>query len=330
MRTWNRVLLASGMMTTVMVGCALNESLSKDQETAALERVTCEALTDEPVELDECAGIAPDTDVAELVSRKGEDAGVFRCGTRHPDLIERERVEAEVASRSVASGPASVTGGAINVYFHVINQGTGIANGDLSATMITNQMNVLNSAFGTWGWTFNLAATTRTTNSSWFNTCDQSSTETAMKTALRQGSADDLNVYSCNPGGGLLGWATFPSSYSSNPKNDGIVLLYSSLPGGTAVPYNLGDTATHEVGHWMGLYHTFQGGCQKNNDYVSDTPAERSAAYGCPVGRDTCRTTGVDPITNFMDYTDDDCMDRFSAGQDERMDSMFTTYRFGK
>jgi hypothetical protein len=220
------------------------------------------------------------------------------------------------------------------VYVHVINKGSGIANGDIPDGQIQTQIDVLNAAYAQWGWSFALAGVDRTTNADWYTAGPRSPQETQMKAALRRGTADDLNFYTSNPGGGLLGWATFPSDYAHAPLNDGVVVLYSSLPGGSAAPYNEGDTGTHEVGHWMGLYHTFQGGCNvKKADLVSDTPAERSPAFGCPAGRDSCtgkQFPGRDPIENFMDYTDDACMDRFSAGQDERMDATFATYRLGK
>ncbi len=234
----------------------------------------------------------------------------------------------EQPERATAAA-AAVTGGVVDVHYHVINKGTGIENGDIPTAQVSDQMTVLNSAFAGTGWSFSLATTTRTTNAAWYAAGHGSAEERAMKTALRRGDANDLNVYSLNPGGGLLGWATFPADYQADPENDGVVILYSTVPGGTAEPYNLGDTATHEAGHWFGLYHTFQGGCSRKGDLVSDTPAERSPAYGCPSGRDTCRSPGADPIQNFMDNTDDRCMDRFTVGQDARMDAQFSTYRAG-
>jgi hypothetical protein len=256
------------------------------------------------------------------------------CGSIEPSDIEKARIEDEVDAHLAAiknSRTSSVDGGIISVYFHVINKGTGIANGDVPKSQIDAQIAVLNDAYATEGWRFTLALVDRTTNSTWYAMGAGSQAEAAAKNALRKGTADDLNIYTANPGGGLLGWATFPSSYSSRPKDDGVVLLFSSLPGGSAVPYDEGDTGTHEVGHWMGLYHTFQGGCNGNGDYVSDTPAEKSSAFGCPIGRDSCRTkTGLDPVQNFMDYTDDACMDQFSTGQDNRMSAQFTSYRYNK
>lgn len=254
------------------------------------------------------------------------------CATPKPSAGEMARVQSELEA---AAQPASRATGTvyINVYWHVINNGSSASAGNISQSQIDSQIAVLNSAYASTQFRFTLVSVDRTTNSSWYTATAGSSAQTAMKNALRQGSADDLNIYSNNMGGGLLGWATFPWSYTGNPKDDGVVLLFQSLPGGTAAPYNLGDTGTHEVGHWMGLYHTFQGGCSTNNDYVSDTAAERSPAYGCPTGRNTCTGTkypGNDPITNFMDYTDDSCMNNFTAGQSSRMSSAWATYREGK
>ncbi len=263
------------------------------------------------------------------------------CGTDHDPVkiaeaekdLKIRRANAKIYAELNNLDVPSAEGGVINVYFHVVSDG---AAGNISDAMVTAQMNVLNTAYATWGYSFNLVSTDRTSNATWFNGCYGAS-ETAMKNALHKGTAKDLNVYTCNPSNGILGYATFPSSYASAPLKDGVVLLHSSLPGGSAVPYNEGDTATHEVGHWMGLYHTFQGGCARSadsgGDLVADTAAERSAAYGCPSGRDTCSGksfTGLDPITNFMDYTDDSCMFEFTTGQDVRMDSLYTTYRFNK
>jgi hypothetical protein len=203
--------------------------------------------------------------------------------------------------------PLHVSGSPVTipVYFHVITSGAGAG---APAVPDQRQISVLNAAYAAAGFRFSLVATDTTANDAWYTTTGGAS-EIAMKNALHQGSADDLNIYTNNMGAGLLGWATFPSDFAAAPKMDGVVLLNASLPG-VQRRRNLDDTST--VGHWMGLYHTFQGGCNGSGDTVSDTPAERSAAYGCPVGRDTCKgkkpgTTGLDPINNFMDYTDDSC-----------------------
>jgi hypothetical protein len=212
----------------------------------------------------------------------------------------------------------------IPVVVHVVGDKTVQA---VTNTQIANQISVLNSDFGgsNMEMNFTLIQTIRKTTTA----TSYSSNDGVKLASPPVNPAKNLNIWVCNLSGGLLGYATFPGGPASK---DGVVILYSSLPGGTAAPYNEGRTATHEVGHWAGLYHTFQGGCAKDpikgGDLVSDTPAERSPASGCPTGRNTCKgIAGDDPITNYMDYTYDGCMDNFTAGQKVRTQATFAGAR---
>ena len=221
-------------------------------------------------------------------------------------------------------GGGTFTGAEIPVHWHVITDGS---TGEVPTERLDDQISVLNVAYAGSGFTFTVVSTDTTDNPAWYVALTNGSTEEReMKTTLHLGGKTDLNLYTADLGSGLLGWATFPKA-TADPM-DGVVLLDKSLPGGGAAPYDLGDTATHEVGHWLGLYHTFQGGCSGSGDYVSDTAAEKSPAFGCPTGRDSCtRSSGVDPIKNYMDYTDDLCMTEFTKGQWTRMQTSWVTYR---
>ena len=131
-----------------------------------------------------------------------------------------------------------------------------------------------------------------------------------------------LNIWICNLGGGILGYAQFPGGA---PATDGVMVLYNCVGGPSAPgtsPYHLGRTVTHEVGHYLGLYHTFQGGCSGNGDLVSDTPEQQSASSGCPVSHISCNNgPNGDMFMNYMDYTDDACKNAFTAGQSARIDA---------
>ncbi|KAF8965974.1 hypothetical protein BDZ97DRAFT_1903941 [Flammula alnicola] len=220
----------------------------------------------------------------------------------------------------------------LDVYFHVIYANETLQGGYVPDSQIEAQVKVLNKDYNITGISWNLLNISRVQSEDWFlRVAPDSPQEAGMKKVLRQGNSSTLNVYTVGlaegAGQGLLGYATFPMDFAAQPLNDGVVLLYSTLPGSTSPTFNLGRTLTHESGHWSGLYHTFQGGCKGDGDSVDDTAPEESAAYGCPEKRHTCPGKTLDPIHNFMDYTDDSCMTGFTKGQGKRIKAQLRTYR---
>lgn len=253
-----------------------------------------------------------------------------KCGTQAPseELLQQAALfEAEAESADFTGGGVSTQATiVVDTWFHVVSSGSTVAQGNVAASALTQQLTVLNNDFAQAGVQFVLKGTTRTVNSQWAT----DKAETQMKTALRKGTYKTLNVYFQQLGGGLLGYCYFPTTATaSNVLRDGCSVLNTSVPGGTATNYNLGRTATHEIGHWFGLFHTFQGGCS-GGDSVADTPAQASATNGCPASRDSCTGSsypGLDPIHNFMDYSYDSCMYEFTPGQTTRLTQMWNQYR---
>ncbi|WP_428228395.1 zinc metalloprotease [Flavobacterium sp.] len=214
---------------------------------------------------------------------------------------------------------------------------------NISAAQIQTQIDVLNKDFNALnsdynsvpalfsgvkanvGITFVLDQIIRksTTKTSW-------GTNDAVKKVAQGGLAPTspttkLNLWSCAIGGGILGYAQFPGGAAAT---DGVVIdsQYFGLSGSAAAPYNLGRTATHEVGHWMNLRHIW-GDATCGSDLVSDTPTHNTANYGVPAypHYSTCTGTPVEMTMNYMDYVDDNAMYMFSNGQKSRMAAIFVT-----
>lgn len=249
--------------------------------------------------------------------------------TREPSLSAT--YEAMPESAKGKGGPKFKA--TVPVWFHVISDG---ATGNVSRQVIDEQLSVLNLAFAGFyggaktGFRYALAGVTRTDNASWYHAGAGSNAEREMKQTLRRGGFETLNVYT-NLAGGYLGYAYLPGLPDSRLHMDGVVLHWESMPGAStrfAGRYDLGQTLTHEVGHWLNLEHTFYGGCNAKGDYVDDTPAMSVPTTGCPEGKDTCtRDPGLDPIHNYMDYSYDACYWEFTAGQAARMQDAWLYHR---
>ncbi|KAG8778329.1 hypothetical protein FRC16_003879 [Serendipita sp. 398] len=214
----------------------------------------------------------------------------------------------------------------ISVVWHVVYATAPTTVGNLPDSAISSSISAMNSHYAGSGFSFTLSRVTRTQNPYWFYYADQDTgAETSMKNALHVGGRNVLNVYTVGVGNGFLGYAVFPWKWS---YKDGVVILYSSVPGGANTNYNQGKTLTHEVGHWLGLYHVFQGNaCSGSGDYVNDTPPQQTSTSGCPSYKDTCAGGGPDSIHNYMDYSYDSCMNQFTPGQISRAKMMAELYR---
>ena len=253
-----------------------------------------------------------------------------RCGCPRPSYVDRQQVAARrQAFREANSRFDSITE-PVNIPVRFIHVTDG-ATGRVTPNQRNQQVGVLNNTFRSHRIAFSYVEGDVVTcdDATWFAMAHLSAAERAAKTALGADQESTLNFYTTN-GGGLLGWATFPWQLAGDPVMDGIVVIHSSLPGGGNEPYDLGQTATHEVGHWLGLYHTFQGGCNAVGDHIGDTVAHSGPNYGKPpVGlpHNACDPAQLAPIKNFMNYVDDDWMDHFTDDQGARMRQMIGTFR---
>ncbi|WP_210480850.1 zinc metalloprotease [Naasia sp. SYSU D00948] len=287
------------------------------------------------------AAAAPPPTVSSTTAECAEEAmstaGVSADGQgEDPNDVSRERVESVEALLAGAAQQAilrllsrlgdldhlRVT---VPVHVHVITRDDG--SGAPSQDRLDAQLEVLNSAFAGQASAASSATVFRfavhsidyTANSDWYDWFLFGDTDDAeAKTALHRGGPGELDLYIT----GLqdaLGYATFP--FDNAGPLDGVVISAETLPGGGQDLYNLGDRLVHEVGHWLGLFHTFENGCESPGDGVPDTPYQHDGdnIVSCSEFEDTCPAPGLDPVHNFMSYGDDHCIDRFTPGQSVRM-----------
>jgi hypothetical protein len=289
--------------------------------------------------------------IAEQTSDAWRTSG-RRCGTdesARADSPSRAAADCSYNSTTIRPeyNPANGAEYDIPVVFHIIQKTNG--EGALDDSFIHSQIDVLNEDFlaiagspgapGVGGKIkFHLATRdpngnptsgiNRVTNNQYF--ADPGSGLSPMKNALAWDTTKYFNIYT-NDANGALGYATFPSQ-TAGDREDGVVLLHTSV--GRNAPqggiYDQGRTATHEVGHYLGLFHTFQGGCGTGysaGDLLSDTPPQSQPQFDCPTGSAANSCGGTADVHNYMNYTQDTCMFRFTTEQINRMRCSIASYR---
>jgi hypothetical protein len=259
-------------------------------------------------------------------------ARLYRCGT--PPPTPSAKIQANRVINALRAHRMNFRGKTvIPLRFHIIHDR---GKGKLPDRQIKDQVTLLNTVYTPTGLEFKTIDVDYIQNSVWFRHEYGAPSEVRMKTALGKDTERCLNIYTCEPGGGLLGYATFPWQLKDAAQLDGVVLHHASFPNSPTPweeqpwPFDLGMTAVHEIGHWCGLYHTFQGGCEAPGDDIEDTAFEAGPAAGCPIDQpSSCPgETRSNPVENYMDYSDDACMKHFTPMQLQRVRDMIGYYRF--
>ena len=312
--TRRRMLALVALASAVLTGLSVSPATAAP--TTAEEFAYCNPLATEGASTFSLFG-------GSSIAARGGDAREPDTGQEHLDLPASAKGKAGKNFRQT-----------VPVWFHVVSAGS---IGNISDEVVQAQMNVLNLAFAGFyggantGFSFKLAGVTRTDNADWHYGGIGGVNEHSMKRTLHRGGPETLNIYATTAGG-YLGWAYLPDIVTKPGQEylDGIVVDWESMPGASteyAGKYDLGQTATHEAGHWLNLEHTFYGGCNAKGDFVDDTPAQKVPTNGCPEGQDTCREPGLDPIHNYMDYSYDSCYWEFTQGQTQRMRDAWLLWR---
>jgi len=291
---------------------------------SAIAMATLPGLSAAPVA---AAVIAQESGSSVCAPETNDVHSTARGGPKREPHLKQTAVEVTRSAKSSAGFSATV-----RVHFHVVYAGNV---GNISKKIIDDQITVLNNTFAggeggpKTGFKFVLASVDRTKNKTFFNAGPETAQEKAMKTKLHKGGRDVLNLYSTS-GAGYLGWAYFPNLSDEELYLDGVVMDWKSMRGASTAyqgQYDQGEAATHEVGHWLNLYHVFEG-CADPGDYVADTPPQSVPSSGCPVGKDSCPDKpGLDSIHNYMDYSFDQCYFKFTLGQRQRMQDAWEALR---